>query len=191
MNRIVTTLAGAGLLLLAQLAYAAVPQGWFANGENLSDYTVVTDKAVTYQGHPSVSVSAKKADPKGFGGLMQTISANDYKGKRLRLSAYLRTRDVVGDGVQGGHMWFRVDGPDRKMLGFDNLDSNPVRGNTEWTRYEIVLEVPTESVALAYGFFLNAGGTVWATNFKLEEVSDSVPAKNSLPKRPTNLGFDQ
>jgi hypothetical protein len=191
MNGFVTTLAAASLLLLSQPVSAAVPEGWFANGSALSDFTVVTDRAVTYQGHPSVSVGSKKTDSNGFAGLMQQSSANDYQGKRVRLAAYLRTRDVVGDGTRGAHMWFRVDGPNGKMLGFDNMDSRPVRGNTEWTKYEIVLDVPRESVGLAYGFFLNGTGTVWATSFGLEEVSKAVPATNSLPMHPTNLGFDR
>ena len=60
MNRLATTLAGASLLLLAQFAYAEVPHGWFANGSAPGDFTVATDKAVTYQGHPSVSIGSKK-----------------------------------------------------------------------------------------------------------------------------------
>lgn len=191
MNRTTTTLAGVSLILLSQLAYAEIPRGWFANGSALGDYNVATDNAVTYQGHPSVSISAKKPDSTGFAGLMQSISANDYKGKRVRLSAYLRTRDVTGDGSRGAHVWFRVDGPNQKMLGFDNMDTRPVKGNTEWTKYEIVLDVPSESIGLAYGSFLNGSGTAWVASFKLEEVSDAVPATNSVPLHPTNLNFDQ
>jgi hypothetical protein len=191
MSRFATTLAGASLFLLSQLVYAEVPHGWFANGSASGDFVIATDKAVTYQGHPSVSISSKKPDPTGFAGFMQSISANDYKGKRVRLSAYLRTRDVTGDGARGAHVWFRVDGPNQKMLGFDNMDSRPVKGDTEWTKYEIVLDVPSESIGLAYGSFLNGSGTSWVASFKLEEVSDAVPATNSLPLHPTNLTFDQ
>jgi hypothetical protein len=191
MNRTTTTLASVSLLLLSQLAYAEIPRGWFANGSALADYNVATDYAVTYQGHPSVSISAKKPDSTGFAGFMQSISANDYKGKRVRLSAYLRTRDVTGDGSRGAHVWFRVDGPNQKMLGFDNMDTRPVKGNTEWTKYEIVLDVPGESIGLAYGSFLNGSGTAWVASFNLEEVSDAVPATNTVPLHPTNLNFDQ
>jgi hypothetical protein len=191
MNHIATTFAGAILLLLSQRVYAEIPRGWFANGSALGDYNVATDNAVTYQGHPSVSINAKKPDSTGFAGFMQSISANDYKGKRVRLSAYLRTRDVTGDGSRGAHVWFRVDGPNQKMLGFDNMDTRPVKGNTEWTKYEIVLDVPSESIGLAYGSFLNGSGTSWVASFKLEEVSDAVPATNSLPLHPNNLTFDQ
>jgi hypothetical protein len=191
MNRIATTFAGASLLLLSQLAHAEVPRGWFANGSALGDYVVATDSTVTYKGHPSVSIRAQKPESTGFAGLMQSISANDYKGKRVRLSAYLRTRDVRGDGSRGAHVWFRVDGPNQKMLGFDNMDTRPVKGNTEWTKYEIVLDVPSESVGLAYGSFLNGSGTAWVASFNLEEVSDAVPTTDSLPQHPSNLTFDK
>jgi hypothetical protein len=191
MNRIATALASTSLLLLSQLAHAEMPRGWFANGSALGDYTVATDSAVTYQSHPSVAITAKRPDSTGFAGFMQSISANDYKGKRVRLSAFLRTRDVAGDGSRGAHLWFRVDGPNQKMLGFDNMDTRPVKGNTEWTKYEIVLDVPSDSIGLAYGSFLNGSGTSWVASFRLEEVSDAVPATNNLPQHPTNLNFDQ
>ena len=188
MTRLMTTLTGASLLVFSSLVCAAVPEGWSANGSALSDYSVATDKAVTYQGHPSVAIASKNANSTGFAGLMQMISADDYKGKRVRLAAYLKTRDVAGGGA---HLWFRVDGTNGKVLGFDNMYSRPVRGTTAWTKYEIVLDVPEDSTALAYGFFLNGGGVAWATSFGLEVVSDSVPTTSRWPTHPTNLNFDQ
>jgi hypothetical protein len=191
MNRIAITIGAASLLLLSQMACAEVPHGWFANIPAPGDFSVATDNGVTYQGHPSVSISSKKPDPTGFAGFNQSISAKDYKGKRVRLSAYLRTRDVTGDGSRGAHVWFRVDGPNQKMLGFDNMDTRPVKGSTEWTKYEIVLDVPSESIGLAYGSFLNGSGTSWVASFRLEVVSDAVLATNNLLLHPTNLNFDR
>ncbi len=191
MNRIATTIGIASLLLLSQLARAEVPHGWFANIPPPGDFTVATDNAVTYQGHPSVSISSKKPDPTGFAGFNQSISAKDYRGKRVRVSAYLRTRDVKGEGSRGAHVWFRVDGPNQKVLGFDNMDIRPVKGDTEWTKYEIVLDVPSESVGLAYGSFLNGSVTSWVASFNLEEVTDAVSATNSVLLHPNNLTFDQ
>ena len=91
-------------------------------------------------------------------------------------------------------MWMRVDGPDRKISSFDNMDSRPVTGTTGWTRYEIVLDVPSDSVDIAFGFFLAQGGTVWGDNFKLEKVESTVPVTSAeppgRPKMPVNTDFE-
>jgi hypothetical protein len=93
-------------------------------------------------------------------------------------------------------MWMRADGPDRKIQ-FDNMDSRPVRGTTGSTRYEIVLDVPADSIDIAFGFFLTkGGGKVWGDNFKFEKVDPSVPltapasVAPALPKEPTNTDFE-
>jgi hypothetical protein len=84
-----------------------------------------------------------------------------------------------------------VDGPNQKLLGFDNMDTWPVKGSTEWSKYEIVVDVPTESIGLAYGSFLNGNGTSWVASVELEEVSDAVPATTSPPPHPTDVTVDQ
>jgi RNA polymerase sigma factor (sigma-70 family) len=86
-----------------------------------------------------------------------------------------------------------VDGPDKKALSFDNMDSHPVTGTTGWTRYEIVLDAPPDSVDIAFGFFLKGSGKVWGDGFKLEKVDATVPvtfAGPPLPRAPVNLDFE-
>ena len=63
------------------------------------------------------------------------------------MSGYLKTSEVTK-----AQMWMRVDGANTKILSFDNMDSRPVRGTTSWTRYEIVLDVPADSIDIAFGF---------------------------------------
>ena len=124
---------------------------------------------------------------------MQTISADAYRGSRVRLSGYLKTQDA-----RGAQMWMRVDGSDYKLLSFDNMDSRPVTGTTDWTCYDIVLDVPSESMDIAFGFFLTQGGKVWGDNFKLEKIETSTmrPALTSTvttrpirPTEPVNADF--
>jgi hypothetical protein len=91
-------------------------------------------------------------------------------------------------------MWMRVDGPDRKILSFDNMDSRPVHGTTSWTRYEIVLDVLANSID---GFLLTqGGGKAWGDNFKLEKVDSTVPVTApasvapARPKEPISTDFE-
>jgi TonB family protein len=126
--------------------------------------------------------------------MMQMCAAENFLGKRLRFSAWMKTENT-NDG--GAHLWFRVDGKEtNSMLQFDNMDSRPVKGTTDWQQYAIVLDVPANSAALAYGFFVQGNGQAWVSGVKIEEVGADVPSTNMtktrppiLPNAPVNLGF--
>jgi hypothetical protein len=180
-------------LLFAQVAWTEIPNGWFVAGSAPNDYDFSRDTSTAESGRSSALIAAKPGiNSNGFGTLMQVIDAENYRGARWRMSGYLKTSDVAK-----AQMWMRVDGPDRKILSFDNMDSRPVRGTTGWTRYDIVLDVPAESIDIAFGFFLApGGGKVWGDNFRFEKVDSTVPltAPASVapgrPKEPVNSDFE-
>lgn len=176
-------------LTVAELAWATPPPGWLVAGNAPANYAYAVDTATPVSGSRSASITAKPiAASNGFGTLMQVITADDYRGSRLRLSGYLRT--VNADRSQ---MWMRVDGPNHAVLAFDNMDSRPVIGTTNWTQYDVVLDVPRNSVDVAFGFFLAGRGEVWGADFQLEKVGAAVPVTARgpiLPRRPVNLNFE-
>ncbi|HEY2780312.1 MAG TPA: hypothetical protein VGI90_06045 [Steroidobacteraceae bacterium] len=168
---------------------AEAPSGWFVAGSAPKDFEFSRDSSEAWQGHNSALIAAKPGVvSNGFGTLMQAISAENYRGGRWRLSGYLKTSDAAR-----AQMWMRVDATDRKVVSFDNMDDRPITGTTDWTRYEIVLNVPADSVDVAFGFLLMQRGQVWGSNFKLEKADASVPvtskAPAALPKEPLNLDF--
>ena len=174
-------------------ARADLPTGWFVAGSTPSDYDFSRDKTTAQNGHSSALIATKPGTtPTGFGTLMQIIDAENYRGARWRMTGYLKTSDVAK-----AQMWMRVDGPDRKILSFDNMDSRPVHGTTGWTRYEIVLDVPADSLDIAFGFLLiEGGGKVWGDNFSFEKVDSTVPVTSpatvapARPKEPINTDFE-
>lgn len=144
-------------------------------------------------------------------GLLQVIKADNYRGKRVRLSASLKTKDIVG----GTGLWARVDGAER-MLAIDSMSGRQIEGTTDWTDYNIVVDVPADAIGISYGV-LGMGlksGQVWADDFMLETVGSDVEltATDDLaekikdyssifqkqlaeryghaPLEPTNLGFE-
>jgi hypothetical protein len=170
------------------------PPGWAKNGAKPEAYTVGVDSTQTWGGMPSAYVeSLAPTVDGGFGGMMQTTSAENYVGKRVRLSGWIKTEDA---NQGGGHLWLRIDGQERgQMLGFDNMDNRPVKGTSDWQEASVVLDVPAGSAALAYGFFVSGGGKMWVNGQRIEEVAADVPTTNmnlkrALPKAPSNLGFD-
>lgn len=178
------------LTLLSFTSMAAAPKGWIVAGSAPTDYEFGTDVEKSADGTKSAFIKAlPAAKGSGFGTLMQMFAADDYRGGRWKLTARMRTEDAAK-----AQLWMRVDGPDRKMNAFDNMDDRPVTGDSEWKRYEIVLDVAPDSVAVAFGFFLFGGGQVWADDFKLERVTTAVAVTAKGPqqaKNPTNLSFDE
>jgi hypothetical protein len=169
-----------------------VPTGWNVAGSAPKDYEFSRDGSTAASGHFSALIASKVGEASnGFGTLMQTIAADNYRASRVRLSGFLKTQDAGR-----AQMWMRVDGSDKNVLSFDNMDARPVTGTTDWTRYDIVLDVPSESIGIAFGFFLAQGGKVWGDNFKIEKVDTSVPVTSPAtkvqprPKEPVNSDFE-
>ena len=173
----------------------AAPAGWPRNGAKADQYVVGVDANQTWGGMPSAYVESVTPEVDGgFGGMMQTISAENYVGKRVRLSGWIKTEDA---NQGGGHLWLRIDGQERgQMLGFDNMSNRAVKGTSDWQEASIVLDVPPGSRALAYGFFVAGGGKMWVNGQRIEEVGTNVPTtemkppQRTLPGAPQNLGFD-
>jgi hypothetical protein len=165
-------------------------KGWWVAGSAPQDY----DLGITSTGCLSKKCAYIKATataPRGFATLMQQLAPDNYLGKRLRVSAQIRT-----ENADKAELWMRVDGPNGQSLGFFNMDDHPIVGTTGWKRYDVVLDVPPQAIGVAFGYFLYGKGEAWADGFKLETVGKDVPVSMAsstqpLPKSPANMSFDQ
>ncbi len=174
------------LLAGSSLAVAddKIPSNWLKAGSEPDHYEMGTasvgDRRVAYI-RPAIE------DPQPFGTLMQMINADDYKSERIRLSATVKTI-----GVLHAAMWMRIDGRRKPSLQFDNMDNRPIVGDTGWTRYSIVLDVPRQAQKIAFGVFSSGKGEVLFDDFSLEVVDQSVPSTNMLNQtsKPENLDFE-
>lgn len=168
-----------------------IPNGWFPAGSNPAEYEMGIDKSIFQSGNSSAYIKSKSPEKKEFGTLMQTINAENYLDKRLQISGYVKSENVKGSSA----MWMRIDGNNKQQLGFDNMQGRTIKGTTDWQKYEIVLDVPINSISINYGVLLNGEGNVWFDNFQLEVVDKSVPVTNittkkRLPSEPSNLDFE-
>jgi hypothetical protein len=174
------------------LALAAqLPVGWIKAGSHPAEYEMGIDISTKHDGgKASGFIKATATELHGFGTLMQTASATTFRGKRVRFSGYVKA-EKVQSGWAG--LWFRIDGPQaEEVLGFDNMQRRPIKGSTDWVRYEIVLDVPDTAAALAFGLLLNGNGEVWMDDLKFEVVTLAVPTTSTLPRSaPQNLNFEQ
>ena len=73
----------------------------------------------------------------------------------------------------------RVDGEGGKVLSFDNMQNRQIQGTRDWKQYEVVLDVPAESVGIYFGILLVGKGQVWLSQVQFEVVGTDVPTTRS------------
>jgi hypothetical protein len=154
------------------LDFAQGIAGWFLAGSSPQDYEYGSEaRNLGASGY----LKSRTLQANGFGTLMQAFKGSEYLGKRLRLSASVKTQGVE----QWVGLWMRVDDADGKTLSFDNMQGRPIRGTTNWQQYEIVLDVPQEGVGIYFGVLLEGVGHAWLSNVHFETVSGNVPTTGS------------
>lgn len=172
-----------------------LPNGWFKAGEEPNSYEMGLDQSILKTGNNSAYIESKKDRILGFGTMMQTSSAKEYLGKRIKMTAYLKTENAE----DWSGMWLRID-PEHghEELGFDNMQDRAITGTTDWTKCEIVLDVPMQSWTLNYGVLLSGTGKVWFDDFTFEVVDKNVPTtelsyltSKSVLEAPENIGFEE
>lgn len=158
-----------GILLFSSFRNNVDVKGWFLAGGDPGSYQIGTEKNDERKSKVAFLKSIKQS--KSFGTIMQGFNPSQYLGKRVKMTGFIKSQDVEG----WAGMWFRIDGEDRKMLGFDNMQKRPIKGNTGWTEYSIVVDAPEDSKYFAYGVLLSGQGQVWLDDISFKIVDNSEP----------------
>jgi hypothetical protein len=170
----------------AATAQAQVPEGWYVAGSHPGEYDMVVDQATKHGGAASATIRSKEDNPSnGFGTLMQTFKADEFRGKRLRLTGYVKSEGVA----EWAGLWVRVDGTDKTGLAFDNMEDRKIEGTSEWTKYSVVLDVPENAAAIAFGLLMAGKGQVWVDDLTFDVVGADV-ATTALGIEPQELPED-
>lgn len=144
-----------------------IPKGWFLAGDNPDGYVVGKDAKNTLRKQPSGFIRSKNPKVAGFGTLMQQVKIpTRYIGKKLRFTASVKTEDVK----KWAGLWVRIDDADMKYLWFDNMEDRPIKGTTNWQKYQISFEVAEDSKTLNFGILLVGAGGVLINEVSLVSV---------------------
>jgi hypothetical protein len=186
-----------GLLLLVAAcpADSNLPKGWFKAGDSPTKYDMYLDKNTAQNGKSCATIKSTFDKIDGFGTLMQDCKPDNYLGKRVRMSGYIKSKDI--DDWAG--FWLRVDQKNSvEPLSFDNMESRAIKGTTDWKKYDIVLDVPSNASNIAFGALVAGTGQIWFDNLSFEVVSDTVKTTGGavmdtrkINDAPTNLNFEE
>lgn len=122
----------------------------------------------------TVSANAR-ADDGDFGVTNAFLPVEKVRGKKVRLSGYVRTEDVRG-GWAG--LWMRVDTAQPNRL-LDNMNDRGAKGTSAWAPISVELDVPPDALAVVLGTLLVGTGRAWFDALHVEV--DGQPADDLLP----------
>ncbi len=166
-----------------------LPTGWFKAGSKPKSYDMGIEKGLGPDGKNVATIKSIEKKIDGFGTLMQKSNPEKYLGKRIKMTGFVKSENVE----KWAGLWLRVDqSGSSKPLSFDNMGNRPIKGTTAWTKYEIVLDVPSNSSFLVYGALLDGPGQIWFDNISFEIVDNTAPTTGSkLIQEPVNLDFEK
>ena len=166
---VVGLVLGCHLFAHAQTEPIEVASHWFQILNDVDRYEVQRSADAAYSGNYGISIRNVGA-PDGFGGVIQIVKADAWRGQRIVMRSWMRTEDA---GT--GQMWLRIDADDG-VLAMDNMDDRPVTGTTDWRLYEIVMDVPKKAALLVYGAFVVGAGRLLFDSVQI------LPAPNGSDK---------
>ena len=173
--KLAAPLAAAALLGAAPLGAQQRPvaPGWYALTAVPTEYQVGVEplRRPGGDGFVGATVRGFVDVPRASAILQQSIRADGYRGRRVRVTGWLRT---AGDttAVQAA-LWMRVDGANGP-LSSDYMIDRPIVGTRDWAPYAVVLDVPHDALGVSFGAALTGRGQLWLDDVALETVGREV-----------------
>jgi hypothetical protein len=150
----------------------APPGWWFIQHAGPTSFEFAIDDQVAKEGKQSLRIRRTGTQP--FGLVLQRIKPDRFRGKRVRLSAFLRLDNVEPFGrgalrdMSGAVLMLRSEGGTGMVL--DDMRERPLRGTRPWTEVSAEIDVPLSANTLEFAAMLSGTGTLWVDAVRLEVV---------------------
>ena len=151
-----------------------VPSGWFVPSVTTGAERLAEVRRKGCRSGVGCAVVLAPGDgTNSIGNLMQSFSAAAYRGKTVRLRAWLRLES--SSPADRAQMWFRVDRMNGQNGFFDNMDDRPVQ-SAQWTSCEIASQIDGDAQFLDFGVSAIGKGRVWVDDVSFDVVPPSEVA---------------
>jgi C-terminal processing protease CtpA/Prc len=149
------------------------PIGWNVFGS--ANYAVGLDTVNKQNGKYAVSIEYKEG-ASDFKAWAFTIP-NNYPGKKITLTGYIKTENVK-EGYAG--LWMRID----PSVAFDNMHNRGAKGTSDWTKYEVTLDLnPAKTKQIVVGGLLVGKGKMWLDNLSISIDGKDIKGLKTLEKK--------
>jgi hypothetical protein len=167
----------------------AIPGGWNASTDTSGDYHVGSDVSRRPGGSGMMSgyIRANVKGPTSSASLTQAISAEHFRGHRVRLTGFVRFSPDTGLAL----LFLRVEEKGRELAN-DYKGARvfvPARNSDDelgWVKYSIVVDIPDHSTGLRIGLINVGAYEAWLDDVRFELVGNTVSLTGSALGSPPN-----
>jgi hypothetical protein len=161
-------------------------KGWNTMGWHPYDlYEYGISDEVFYKDQKCAFIRSATSGPVVYGLLSQVFKAKQYRDKRMRFSAVIKS--------DGAHMTsallMTVEGPGHQWISYDDMYGKNITGTKDWERYKVVLDIPEESDFITFGIKVYGKGEVWISAITFDETEEDPTADPLYADQPANLDF--
>lgn len=156
-----------------------LPRHW-ATGPGT--YRLRQDCDVAREGRCSLQLEDVAGAKRETASLSQRLEPGPAAGHRLKVSGYIRTRDVA-DGLAG--LWARVEGRRGSVFALENMADHGAQGTGDWRHFEIAISVAPNAARVFVGVYMTGTGVAWFDGLSLDvDGSVEVPPYPETPPPP-------
>ncbi len=164
--------------------------GWWFIGFPKDTSTYQIDHSIKRSAKGSLLITNQDAQPVSSAILYhEGFLADNYLGKRLHLHASIKTDDVK-------HVTVAVElNGSREARHLRQVSAPVIRGTTDWTKHEIVFDIPNDTAFIKFSLRMMGAGRVWLDEIDFEIVDSSVSVTEDtgprvpFPEEPQNTHF--
>lgn len=143
------------------------PEGWYSyQHAGPASYTFSLDGEVSHSGKQSARID--NTGPEVYGTLAQIVRGPQFAGKTIRFTAWIKTRNVTGNGWSKGTGLALTAYASGSTVGGTNFRRTAVGGTTDWTRREVTAVAPARTDRIDFEISLTGPGTVWVDDVTLD-----------------------
>jgi hypothetical protein len=170
------------ILLICAIAAAQAQDvpGWRRVGSDREHFDISLDREIFHSGKAAGRLECNQKLSRGTGTLEQDFSPDEYIGKRIRVTAWIK-----GEKTGEALTFLRVEDRYGEIIQFTNTHLRGAAiGTLNWKKQELVLDVPAEAGVIQFGLLLMRQGKAWMDDVSIEIVPSSVKSTAiSIPRR--------
>ena len=137
------------------------PGEWRLKGAP-NEFTMEATGSATDPKGAVIALRSASNTPRTSGSVMASFAANEFRGRRVTLSAELR----VGSG-KGAGLLIRADSDSTVALTLENSMADLVRADDGWKSRSVSIPVPDNATVVEFGILLQGAGSVSARGVRL------------------------
>jgi rhodanese-related sulfurtransferase len=151
----------------------ASPPGWGKTPIDTTRCRYTRDSKIASAGKSSGCIVCRPdSASRGFAGFTQKVDAANLRGRRVTMTAMVRSENVL----RMGFIIVGAEDDEGRVIALSRGDGDPITGTHDWRTAEVDVLVPPEAVKVFFGVTLVGAGTVW-----LDDVTIAARAESGLP----------